>query len=449
MRHARVKFAFVTFLLFVGASMGQFQAARAAVPGETLWAKRFNADTAEAGVALATGPDGTKVFVTGYSGEYATTVAYDAVTGAKVWDVRDIGPAGFGAAFRSIAVSADGGAVFVAGFASGATSGSDYYTVAYDSSTGMQLWRKTYQGPGNFDSADDYARAIAITTGGVVLVTGSSSSPTAFDYATLAYDASTGSRLWIKRFDGPASGDDLVSDLSASYDGARVFVTGWSLAATVDYTTIAYSVATGARLWVKRFDGPGHFDDTAYAVAVAPDDSAVFVTGTSGTSTADFGTVAYAASSGTKLWAKFYDDPTNGNDGGSALGTSPDGATLYVTGGTEEGFATVAYDAATGVRTWVARVDNAGSVADLAIAPNGSKVALTGGNSPLAGGRDYLTIGYASTGAKLWSRRYDGPGHDQDNALSIAFGPGSSRVFVTGMSRGLAGDDIATVAYAA
>jgi hypothetical protein len=99
MRHARVRFAFVTFLLFVGTSMGQFQAARAAIPGETLWAKRFNADTAEAGVALATSPDGTKVFVTGYSGEYATTVAYDAVTGAKVWDVMDFGPAGFGAAF--------------------------------------------------------------------------------------------------------------------------------------------------------------------------------------------------------------------------------------------------------------------------------------------------------------------------------------------------------------
>jgi DNA-binding beta-propeller fold protein YncE len=89
-----------------------------------------------------------------------------------------------------------------------------------------------------------------------------------------------------------------------------------------------------------------------------------------------------------------------------------------------------------------------GTSQGLVVSPDGTKVVVVGGDSPLPADRDYLTISYnAATGAKLWSRRYDGPADYQDNATAIAVAPDSSAVFVTGQSRGLSGDDMATVAY--
>lgn len=64
---------------------------------------------------------------------------------------------------------------------------------------------------------------------------------------------------------------------------------------------------------------------------------------------------------------------------------------------------------------------------------------------------DYGTVAYrAFSGARLWVRRYNGPGGNDDFAVAIAAGPG--RVFLTGESFG-AGNGrnnqvfYATVAY--
>src|SRR5207249_4915568 len=99
------------------------------------------------------------------------------------------------------------------------------------------------------------------------------------DYATVAYDASTGARLWVKRYNGPGNAYDLARALGVSPDGTTVFVTGSSLrsASTYDYATVAYDASTGARLWVKRYNGPANGSDGAYALGVSPDGSTVFV----------------------------------------------------------------------------------------------------------------------------------------------------------------------------
>jgi hypothetical protein len=82
-----------------------------------------------------------------------------------------------------------------------------------------------------------------------------------------------------------------------------VFVTGTSKVAFTanDYLTIAYDAATGANRWIGRFDGgvAGRIvggNDRAIALAVAPDHTGVYVTGTSfgdGTRT-DIATLSYA-----------------------------------------------------------------------------------------------------------------------------------------------------------
>jgi hypothetical protein len=138
-------------------------------------------------------------------------------------------------------------------------------------------------------------------------------------------------------------------------DGSTVFVTGSSGGSnfSADYTTVAYSTTTGAKVWVERYDGPGHFDDFASALGVSPDGSTVFVTGGStgsnGFGEEDYATVAYDAATGAREWVSRYDGPAHLDDGADAMAVSPDGSTVFVTGDSNGSngydYATVAYDA--------------------------------------------------------------------------------------------------------
>jgi WD40 repeat protein len=275
-----------------------------AATGAQLWVQRYDGPASgnDGATALAVSPDGSKLLVTGNSPglgsdyDYAT-VAYDAATGAQLWVQRYDGPAsGVDSAF-ALGVSPDGASVFVTGSSPGVGSGNDYATVAYDAATGAQLWVQRYNGP---SSGSDNAFALGVSRDGSKLFVtgargrGSSSS----DYATVAYDASTGAQVWVQRYDGPGNGIDTAVALAVSPDGAKLFVTGYSSGSGsgYDYATIAYDAATGARLWVKRYDGPVSGDDVAVATVGSPDASRLFVTGYSpglgGDN--DYATVAYS-----------------------------------------------------------------------------------------------------------------------------------------------------------
>ena len=130
-----------------------------------------------------------------------------------------------------------------------------------------------------------------------VFVTGSSwgGSASGNDYATVAYNASTGATLWVKRYNGPANGEDEASSVVSPGNG-KVYVTGHLTAATgTDYATVAYSAASGAQLWARRYNGPANGIDLASSLVVSPNGSRVFVTGASvGVNSAfDYATVAY------------------------------------------------------------------------------------------------------------------------------------------------------------
>ena len=162
------------------------------------------------------------------------------------------------------------------------------------------------------------------------------------DYATVAYSAATGARLWVARYNGPANGNDAASSVAVSPGGSRVFVTGASQGTRSgpDYATVAYSAATGARLWVARYNGPANGDDAARSVAVSPSGSAVYVTGSSYPGST---TLAYRAATGTQLWLARHNDMLL-----AAVAVSPGGSRIYVTGLTgpfRYDYATVAYRA--------------------------------------------------------------------------------------------------------
>ena len=338
-----------------------------------------------------------------------------------------------------MAVSPTAKLVFVTG-----SSGGVYATVAYDAATGSQVWASRYHGPGSTNAA---AAAVAVSpTAKLVFVTGSSGGV----YATVAYDAATGSQVWASRYPGPAAASVAVSP-----DGTTVFVTGYSNVdgpkPNADYATIAYRAATGAQLWVRHYNDPVNGDDVASALAVSPSGGKVFVTGQStGRSFGDYLTVAYDAGTGAQLWTSRY-TARNGVNEPKSMAISPDGGKLFVTGTADpelghiasaarppiREYLTVAYDARTGARLWVRL--RPGFATSVAVSPGGRKVFVTGGTVHLGS----ATVAYdASTGARLWVTRRS-PGA----ATSLAVSPRGGRVFVAGGSFEDPGSDYITVAY--
>ena len=388
-------------------------AAYDASTGATLWVKRYTGprNSVDNAVALGVSPDGSRVFVTGSSlesggsSDYAT-VAYDALSGDELWVKRYNGAANLNDFAIALEVNPDGSGVFVAGRSS-STTDDDYATVAYDAITGARLWAKRYHGRAG---GSDSANALGVSAdGSQVFVTGTSVGSGNFtDYATVAYDAVTGAKLWSKRHDGSQHGPDEAQNLGVSPDGSQVFVTGISFGFRYyNYATLAYDAATGARLWSKRYTGPGNASDFAYALGVSPDGSTVFVTGGSNGATSfwDYVTLAYDTSTGAELWVKRYNGAANSLDIAYSLAVSPDGSEVFVTGvslgsASDYDYATVAYDVTVGTKLWAKRYNGPGNAYDQAnavgVSPDGSTVFVTG-QSAGSTNDDYATVAYGIT----------------------------------------------------
>ena len=438
-------------------------------PGAQLWVARYDNPGNGGATSVVASPNGETVFVTGYttttSGleDYAT-VAYNAATGAQLWAARYTDPGHTTDQAYSVAVSPDGTAVFVTGESLPAAGGEDYATVAYSAATGAQLWAARYNGPSNNSAAAEVAVS---PDGTAVFVTGTSlGSPTGDDYATVAYSAATGAQLWVARYDGFGSGGNYAHSVAVSPGGSTVFVTGASIGTNngYDYATVAYSAATGHQLWAKRYNGASNGSRGANSVAVSG--TTVFVTGSSyGGSTAgyDYATVAYSAATGAQLWVKRYDGPGSGGDQAYSVAVSPSGKTAFITGysdttSSSAGFVytTIAYSATTGSQLWVSSYNgpakSTSEAHSVAVSPNGSTVYVTGTSyGCVCGDNEYATVAYnAATGAQQWVARYNGAGHGS-HAFSVAVSPITGTVFVTGYSYDAdpaTGFDYATIAYA-
>ena len=172
-----------------------------------------------------------------------------------------------------------------------------------------------------------------------------------YDHVTLSYDTASGARLWATRHDRPGGSSEQAHDLAVSPDGDTVIVAGRSEVGSEgwNYDTVAYEASTGARMWRSVYRGPGGDFDGANAITTSPDGSAVFVTGVSLGLTGgyDFATVAYALTTGSERWVRRYDGPGHDADGANAVAASPDGSMVFVTGSSRTAgnydFATVAY----------------------------------------------------------------------------------------------------------
>jgi outer membrane protein assembly factor BamB len=297
--------------------------------------------------------------------------------GSQLW-VSRFGPGGSEPPYAENAevVSPGGTRVFVtAASRGGRPDRGNFDTVAYAAGTGRRLWASRYNGPGK---ADDWSGAIAVSpAGAAVFVTGYGARAGNDGYATAAYNASTGKQLWASRYAGPVPGFSGAVAIAVSPDGREVFVTGDSQrreANDSDFATVAYNAATGTQLWASRFGGPVPGIDQAESVAVSPDGREVFVTGDAhgpGKQAFDTATIAYNAATGKQLWANLYVPRDLGYGGGGAVAASPHGNTVYMTSSAGVGWTTIAYNAITGQRLWVSHYHD-GYALTMALSPDGT-----------------------------------------------------------------------------
>ena len=307
---------------------------------------------------------------------HIVVVAYDAATGQELWSrTWDNHPDGTDTA-KTIAVAPNGKTVVVAGVTQNGDNALDYVTVAFDVAKGRVLWSDIHHGlrAGGTDSLNAIAMS---PRGDLVYVTGQSAGSAEFDadYVTIAYDVRRGKVVWQQRFAGiDELGSDRAAAIAVSPDGNSVYVTGDSLghrktgATTTqyDYATVAYDARSGTQRWVNRYAGPTAGFNAPIGV-VASDDRVV-VTGQSRGATAedirDYGTVAYDAATGAEAWQVRY-APPNSDEIALDLAMSPDGSTAFVTGSSSpvirytdiDEAVTVAYSVATGAATWTSRID--------------------------------------------------------------------------------------------
>jgi hypothetical protein len=298
--------------------------------GDTAWVRRYNGpgNSYDGALDMAVDDSGN-VYVSGNSwgsgtnSDYATIKYYS--TGDTAWVRRYNGPGNAADVAYAIAVD-DSGNVYVSGGSWGSGTSTDYTTIKYNSN-GDTAWVRRYNGPGNaYDGASD----MAIDDSGNVYVTGKSfGSGTDYDFATIKYkpDADT---AWVRRYNGPADSTDGANAIAVD-DSGNVYVSGysWGNGTSADYTTIKYH-PNGDTAWLRRYDGPANGDDRVSAIAV--DDSGnVYVTGYSDStgSSQDYATIKYD-SSGNELWVKRF-NCANGTDKPAAIAV--DGSNnIYVTG---------------------------------------------------------------------------------------------------------------------
>ena len=498
---------FVTGFSLVTADDYDYATIKYSNTGVPLWTNRYNgpANYHDQAKAIAIDSSGN-VFVTGHS--YGTNTGFDYATikysnaGAPLWTNRYDGPAGNNDDAVDVAVDASGNA-FVTGTSPGFASQTDYATIAY-SASGAPLWTNRYDGTGNYF---DSATAVAVDSGGRVIVTGYSFGTNAgYDYGTIAYSASgtplwtnrydkgdfataaavdgsgnvfvtgrspgsgfgSGSRndfatiayssvgalLWTNRYNGVANSPDVPRALAVDNSG-NVVVAGHSEDSfgLFDWSIVAYSSA-GAPRWTNHYNGPDDYDDIANAVAVDAAGNA-FVTGFSfdESSGDDYLTIKYSFS-GTALWTNRYNGPGKGGDGAIAMVVDASGNVIVT--GTSAGtnafnspldYATIKYSR-DGMPLWTNRYNGPTDDVDAAedIAVDGSGNVVVTGSSGTGSLSDYLTIKYSEAGVPLWTNRYNGPGNNSDYARAVAV-DGNGNVFVTGDSWGGTQQEYATVAY--
>jgi hypothetical protein len=302
-------------------------------------------------------------------------------------------------------------------------------TVKYNSSGALQ-WTAPFEA-----DITDRGSALGVDNSGNVYVTGQKwwgPDSARLDYTTVKYSA-IGEERWVRRYNGPDHYNDEASDLCVDALG-NVYVTGKSMTGTSGsgdhIVTVKYD-ADGIEQWVARYSRNPY----TRARAIAIDDSSnVYITGESN---GNFVTLKYNWD-GNLLWSADYNGSHNGVEVALAIDVDNRGS-VYVTGQSGVDYATVKYRN-DGVEEWAARNAGPGGAHDLVIDQFGNAYVTGSSNG------DIVTIKYSAGGAAQWVARYDGPHGGSDSPVGI-FVDRVGNAYVGGTSASSRGNTYTIIKY--
>jgi hypothetical protein len=389
-----------------------------AAPNQVLWQSQVDLGSGLNDQASAVAIAGGTVFAVGQgapNGRDWLVRAYDAASGAVRWTDQHRG-APPPATFRdtAIAVAAQGGRAFAAGFVRSPTS-RDWFVRAYNAHNGAIVWQDQLDLGGNDEAQATVVhgnRLFVAGFGGPACAPG----PSNCDFLVRAYDAASGAVRWTQRIDNN-SGDDRAFALAVEND--RVYAIGGlgNGASPPDWTIRAFDAQSGAPLWHREEGTPGDFE---VAQSIAVDRGRVFVSGSGGGCGAPACVRAYDGRTGAPLWTK----PVGPFE---ALSLAAEGGRVYTAGFDPTSGVPIwlvrAYDASNGTLVWEDSV-TPGFAGRVAV--HGSQVVAAGGGGPNCGvggptDCDVLVRVLDKKDGKLeWQDLLAGPiGDDQVNGLAV------------------------------
>ena len=236
------------------------------------------------------------------------------------------------------------------------------------------------------------------------------------DITTLAFEAHSGRRKWVRRYEGGRGEGDHFNwgrALALSPNGRRLYVAGYQNAtnADADWAVLGYRTRDGKLLWSRAGSRGGA---EAIDLVVSPDGRRVYVTGTA-REEQDMMTIAFESRTGEVVWRQRHTSP-HGIVRPSQIEVAPSGRQLFVLAGVQSESPRPALDTTVvtyslyerrAEREWVAVTHATGSpfVEDqLVLSPSGDAVYVAATEAIQTSSELTKTVRLdAATGAVDWS----------------------------------------------
>lgn len=368
--------------------------------GVQQWASVFNDATNGTDVGVGLVVDGSgNVYVAGScldgTNQDICVIKYNSA-GAQQWQVYNGGS--FLDEARDIVIDNAGEPIVVGGTQSSSTN-MNFRTVKFNSVSGAVTWFQDFSNSTDIDVA---IKAVVDASDNITVTGMSFNTGQDFNIRTIRYN-SVGTQQWSTQYNHNSTINSYDEPVDIAIDGTgNTFVLGKvfnGAASFEDVLVVKYSVA-GAVIDNAVINGPASDDDVPCDFVIDASNN-IYVAGNkrSSTSAQDY-FVAKFDNALTQLWIDSYNSTSNDFDEATSLAFDPTGSFLFSTG--------------------TSKLSN----------------------------NDYFTIKYnTTTGARVWSTRFNGPSNQNDEAKFIMT-DAAGNIYVSGDSRGTGSNyDFSTIRY--
>ena len=336
-------------------------------------------------------------------------------------------------------------------------------TLRFDGATGALVWAGYYSSaPGSFNRGFTVVLDAAgnpATFGNCLL--GVENSPCAVKYAAASNTVQWSFAAGASHFAPAVIGQPATPQREGAFGrhGGFTYTTFSCGDSGLSLCVMKTNEATGATVWVSRFDGEGPEPTggglfpttTGPGIAFSPAGDPI-VGGTCSVNPSDHRLCArkLSAATGAAIWTSKFLSPGGGIASGRSIATDASGD-AYVTGTCRgvtlnDDICTVRFSGSTGAVLWSRFLGGFGNDEGVAVAVSGGTVVATGRCANGASGDDICTAAYATaTGTLLWQAAFDGPAGLADQPVALATTGGAA--FVAGRCSAGAQDNFCTLKY--